>query len=61
MVVALDELSETLIGQTLEELKGFLTIIIIIAHRPATLKICGRILRVGDGIVTESSMAKSTQ
>jgi ABC-type multidrug transport system fused ATPase/permease subunit len=45
---ALDQLSERLIGQTLEELKGSVSIVLI-AHRPATLRVCDRILRVEDG------------
>jgi ABC-type multidrug transport system fused ATPase/permease subunit len=49
---ALDARSETLIGQTLAELKGATTIVLI-AHRPATLELCDRIVEVVDGTVRE--------
>lgn len=49
---ALDQRSELLVSQTLEELKGSVTIILI-AHRPATLTICDRIFRVTRGVMTE--------
>jgi ABC-type multidrug transport system fused ATPase/permease subunit len=45
---ALDETSEMLISQTLRELKGKTTIVLI-AHRPATLEICDRVLRLVHG------------
>jgi ABC-type multidrug transport system fused ATPase/permease subunit len=51
---ALDSRSETLIGDTLAELKGSITIILI-AHRPATLELCDRTLRVREGIVEEAN------
>lgn len=49
---ALDARSEALISQTLAELKGSATIILI-AHRPATLELCDRILEVRYGVLTE--------
>ena len=51
---ALDEGSEHLIKQTLEELSGRATLIVV-AHRPTTLEICTRILRVEGGSITELS------
>lgn len=49
---ALDQRSELLVGQTLAELKGKVTIVLI-AHRPATLGICDRIFRVTKGLLSE--------
>lgn len=49
---ALDARSEQLVGQTLSELKGACTIVLV-AHRPATLKLCDRILEVRDGALRE--------
>lgn len=49
---ALDEYSENLIRQTLQELKGTRTLIII-AHRPSTLRVCDRVFRVEHGVVAE--------
>ena len=49
---ALDQLSEQLIQRTLEEVKSATTLVIV-AHRPATLDVCDRIMRVQDGTVTE--------
>lgn len=45
---ALDERSETLIRQTLDELRGSLTILLI-AHRPATLEACDHVLELRGG------------
>jgi len=47
---ALDAHSEELIGRTLAELKGATTIVLI-AHRPATLELCDRIVEVAGGTV----------
>lgn len=44
---ALDELSEAAIRETLEELKGRVTIVVI-AHRPTTLEACDRKIRLGE-------------
>ena len=49
---ALDQRSEHLIAQTLAELKGAVTIILV-AHRPATLGVCDHVLRVVQGCVTK--------
>ena len=49
---ALDERSEELIRQTLEEIKGTTTLIVI-AHRPSTLRVCDRVFRVSGATVTE--------
>jgi ABC-type multidrug transport system fused ATPase/permease subunit len=49
---ALDAHSEQLIGRTLAELKGATTIVLI-AHRPATLELCDRIVEVVGGTVRE--------
>lgn len=48
---ALDGQSETLIRQTLVELKGHTTIVII-AHRMSTIDMCDRVMVVEDGEVT---------
>jgi len=47
---ALDARSEQIIARTLAELKGRTTIVLI-AHRPATLRLCDRVYRVADGSV----------
>ncbi len=49
---ALDQRSEQLIQRTLEEVKASTTLVIV-AHRPATLDVCDRIMRVQEGTVTE--------
>ncbi len=49
---ALDQRSEQLIQRTLQEVKGSTTLVIV-AHRPATLAVCDRILRVQDHHVDE--------
>ena len=49
---ALDQRSEELIRQSLEEIKGTTTLIII-AHRPSTLRVCDRVLRVSGAMVSE--------
>jgi ABC-type multidrug transport system fused ATPase/permease subunit len=49
---ALDAHSERLIGRTLAELKGDTTIVLI-AHRPATLELCDRIVEAAGGTVRE--------
>jgi ABC-type multidrug transport system fused ATPase/permease subunit len=51
---ALDHRSEHLIRQTLQELKGATTLVIV-AHRSSTLEVCDRIFRVRDGSVTEQA------
>jgi ABC-type multidrug transport system fused ATPase/permease subunit len=50
---ALDARSEQLIGRTLAELKGATTIVLI-AHRPATLALCDRIVEVAGGTLRPS-------
>lgn len=53
---ALDIVSESLIRTTLQERKRHMTLIII-AHRPATLDICDRVLSVADGEISETTKA----
>lgn len=48
---ALDMRSETLVQQTLQELRGSLTMLIV-AHRLSTLSVCDRILVIQDGRIT---------
>ncbi|MGZ4759004.1 MAG: ATP-binding cassette domain-containing protein, partial [Acidimicrobiales bacterium] len=45
---ALDSRSEELIRVTLSELKGS-TSVLLVAHRPATLEVCDRVLRIEHG------------
>jgi ATP-binding cassette subfamily B protein len=45
---ALDAVTEQLFRQTLDELRGHITIVVI-AHRPATLEACDRVVRLLDG------------
>jgi ATP-binding cassette subfamily B protein len=45
---ALDAATEQLFRQTLDELRGHITIVVI-AHRPATLEACDRVVRLLDG------------
>jgi ATP-binding cassette, subfamily B, bacterial len=52
---ALDARSEVLVRSTLEEVRES-TAIVLVAHRPATLEICDRVLRVDDGRVDEISV-----
>ncbi|NCY16348.1 MAG: ABC transporter ATP-binding protein [Actinobacteria bacterium] len=52
---ALDERSELLIKQTLSELKGSVTMIVV-AHRPTTLEVCSKILRLSGGDIEEISL-----
>ena len=47
---ALDLVSELRIRETMEELKGSVTLLIV-AHRPATLDVCDRVIEVRDGMV----------
>ena len=54
---ALDHRSEQAIRRTLHELRGTTTIVII-AHRPATLEVCDRLLRVGGGRIVEAGPAE---
>ena len=49
---ALDKTSESLLVQTLKELKGQATIVVI-AHRPDTIAVCDRVLHVENGRVRE--------
>jgi ABC-type multidrug transport system ATPase subunit len=52
---ALDARSEELIRQTLEELRGSTTLVLI-AHRPATLEVCDAVLRIEQGRVTAEQL-----
>lgn len=56
---ALDARSEQLVGQTLSELKGSSTIILV-AHRPATLELCDRILEVREGSLRELTAMRTS-
>lgn len=49
---ALDQRSEQLIRQVLLELKGTVTMLVV-AHRPATMEICNRIIRIDGGTAQE--------
>ncbi|MDE8653186.1 ABC transporter ATP-binding protein [Novosphingobium sp. H3SJ31-1] len=49
---ALDSRSEKLVTQTLQELRGRTTIVLI-AHRPTTLEVCDRIFEMDAGVLTE--------
>ena len=49
---ALDAVSERLIRDTLANLRPR-TIIVIIAHRPATIEICDRLIMLGEGRIVE--------
>ena len=51
---ALDSRSEQLIRQTLSETAGDTTIVLV-AHRPATLKVCTRVIEVENGTLKETS------
>lgn len=53
---ALDRRSEDLVRQTLIELRGTTTLVVI-AHRPATLDICNRVVQVERGVVRELDQA----
>lgn len=49
---ALDQRSEQLIRQVLLELKDAVTMLVV-AHRPATMEICDRIIRIDGGVAEE--------
>jgi ABC-type multidrug transport system fused ATPase/permease subunit len=49
---ALDPHSERLMRQTLDELRGYTTVLLV-AHRPATLEVCDRAFRIQHGKVIE--------
>jgi ABC-type multidrug transport system fused ATPase/permease subunit len=49
---ALDPRSERLMRQTLQELKGSTTVLLV-AHRPTTLEVCDRAFRIHQGKVIE--------
>lgn len=53
---ALDMDAERIIQDTIEELRGRVTMVIV-AHRPTTLTSCTRIIEVREGIVTERTTA----
>jgi ABC-type bacteriocin/lantibiotic exporter with double-glycine peptidase domain len=55
---ALDARSEQLVAETLAELRGVVTVVIV-AHRAATTAICDRIIRISEGQV--SMAARGTQ
>jgi ABC-type bacteriocin/lantibiotic exporter with double-glycine peptidase domain len=54
---ALDAASEAIVQQTLADLVGRITVIVV-AHRPATLKVCTRVVRVENGGVSEVELAR---
>jgi ATP-binding cassette subfamily B protein len=54
---ALDQQSEALVKESLMELVGLATLIVV-AHRPATLELCDRVLRVADGRVHEVQLER---
>jgi len=49
---ALDSVSELRIRETLEDLKRSVTLVVV-AHRPATLEICDRVLQLSDGLIAD--------
>ena len=49
---ALDQHSELAIRDVLDGLRGRVTVVII-AHRPATIEICDRVIEVNAGVVRE--------
>ena len=49
---ALDEHSELLVKQTLNELVGTATMLVV-AHRPTTLEVCTKVLRLSGGVIQE--------
>ena len=51
---ALDQRSEILLGETLAELKGSTTLVII-SHRPTVLERCDRVLSLEDGHLVETA------
>lgn len=53
---ALDERSELLIKRTLTELRGSVTMIVV-AHRPTTLEVCSRIVRLSGGFIEELGLS----
>jgi ATP-binding cassette subfamily B protein len=57
---ALDPVSEEAIRQTLERLKGRMTIVIV-AHRMSTLRICDRVMVVGDGRLEASGERRALE
>jgi ATP-binding cassette subfamily B protein len=57
---ALDPHSESLIRQSLREIAASTTIVLV-AHRPATLEVCTRVIQVDNGAVTELAPVKTAQ
>ncbi len=55
---ALDPLAERMVLQTLRNLRGTTTMVVV-AHRPSTLEICDRVVHVEDGIVAEAGGQES--
>lgn len=49
---ALDTVSETAIRNTISELKGLVSVVVI-AHRPSTLEVCDRTIRIEGGAAVE--------
>jgi ATP-binding cassette, subfamily B, bacterial len=49
---ALDAVTEQLFRQTLEELHGHVTMVII-AHRPATLEVCDTVVHMAEGLIVD--------
>ncbi|MEY2400138.1 MAG: ATP-binding cassette, subfamily multidrug efflux pump [Ilumatobacteraceae bacterium] len=56
---ALDNASEERIRTALEALKGSVTMVIV-AHRPSTLSLCDRIVRIDDGTLADSNGSGAT-
>jgi ABC-type bacteriocin/lantibiotic exporter with double-glycine peptidase domain len=51
---ALDPLAERMVLQTLRDLRGSTTMVVI-AHRQSTLDVCDRVVRLEDGALTDPS------
>lgn len=50
---ALDSASEELFRQTLFELRGRVTLVVI-AHRPTTIDVCDTVVTVDNGVITST-------
>jgi len=57
---ALDERSELLIKQTLNELVGSATMLVV-AHRPTTLEVCTKVLRLSGGVIEEITLTQRAE
>jgi ABC-type multidrug transport system fused ATPase/permease subunit len=56
---ALDSASEELFRQTLHELRGRVTLVVI-AHRPTTIDVCDTVITVDDGAITSTTSRRES-